>query len=137
MTTKKILPELDYRITYCITFHNPPISSVEVPEDHGACDAVFIGSYKADQFGRVDYGFRGVHETGSEMEPLHMFQVWLQLAGFLETVLPDGGPKELCLAAKQTYLAAAKMAKEEMAKEDTDKVKRISARRGKKDETQN
>ena len=116
---KKEMPltELDYHITYALTFHNPPIPSIEVPKDYGACDAIFIGSYKATVDGGVEYGFRGVNEDSAEMEPLQMFQVWMQLARYIKDQLPEGdGPKELCDATIKTYDRAREMAEEGMKK---------------------
>jgi len=106
--------EMTFPITYSVTFHSPPVKVADIPEGHGACGAIFIGAYGEDpDTGEVSVSFHGREADGTELEPLQMFQTWLLLTRQLADTLPEGGPKELCLAVQTTTARAIKMAEEE------------------------
>lgn len=90
--------EAEYLMSYQLQCHSPPIKKSEIPEGHGACDAIAVFSILFDSDLDTSYVLQGIDgRTGSEMNHKQLFRIWTLMAATLGEKLPDGGEKDLCV----------------------------------------
>lgn len=97
-----------YRLTYEVKAHPASIGREDVPEGHGACDAVLLASIIYPPDGSYSVLFVGEDgRTGKELADSEWFKVWAMLARRLslsETL--DEGRKELAAMTFEAFRAA-------------------------------
>jgi hypothetical protein len=86
-------------LTYHIKHHEEGIQKDQVPDNHGASDALLVMSKLLNEIDSTeDYAFIALDgKTGQNMTPQEVFKAWVVLANMLKDNLPDGDiRKDLC-----------------------------------------
>jgi hypothetical protein len=106
--------EKTYRVTHAIAVHDPPLQSDEVPDGHGACDALFTASVSARDDGTSDIVFDSINGfSGERLPDSELFMLWCKLAQELSEVLPEGsGQQEICTSVTTVVRTAYRKAAE-------------------------
>ena len=102
---------MSYPITYQVDRHDPPLEKEDIPEDQGACHAVWIGSVIKGESGK-SYAFISMDgATGEDVRHEELFQLWVILASVLSENLEDESRRQFCAEAFKTVQTAVQLSR--------------------------
>lgn len=116
----KTSAEAEYLMSYQLQCHSPPIKKSEIPEGHGACDAIAVFSILFDSEVDTSYVLQGIDgRTGSEMNHKQLFRIWTLMATTLGEKMDDGGERDICLEVVRVMDRARALMEADVAEEDS------------------
>lgn len=108
-------------MTYQLQAHSPPLKQSEIPEGHGACDAIAVFSILFDSDIDTSYVLQGIDgRTGSEMNHKQLFRIWTLMAATLGEKMDDGGERDVCLEVVKVMDRARALMEADVAAEASD-----------------